>query len=248
MIFIQRPDATKVAGFRQWEEKFHRRVKKGSKGIMIFAPITKKVGNAEAEIENNDSSERVISTFRPVYVFDVSDTEPIDDKGNLPEEPQWFDNNTPSETADELTKYTEVVVQELGIDLTKADAQGKEKGYSSGDHINLTSNVEGVGQLSTLIHELAHELMHWKKSSPFYDETNIQNNQRREMQELQAESVSYTVLRHYNIPVKHHATYLALWKANKDKIKSNMEIIIKVAKFIIEKIDNVAKDFNDKNI
>lgn len=242
LIFIQNPNATKVAGFRQWEEKFHRRVIKGAKGIMIYAPmVSKKKGEEDL---GGDEDEKTITRFKPVFVFDVADTEPIDEKGNLPEEPQWFDNNTPNETADQLTRYTEVVLEELGINLTKTDAKGGEKGYSAGDHINLTSSIEGVGRLSTLIHELAHELMHWKRTSPFYDEENLKNNNSRELKELQAESVSYTVLRHYEIPVQHHATYLALWKANKDKIKDNMNLIVKVAKFIIEKIDNVAEHLN----
>jgi len=246
LIFIQNPNATKVAGFRQWEEKFHRRVKKGAKGLMIFAPITSKTNKGEENNNLDSSDEVVITRFKPVYVFDISDTEPINEKGNTPEEPQWFDNNTPNETADELTKYVEILISDLGINLTKNDAKGEEKGFSSGNHINLTSNIEGVGQLSTLIHELAHELMHWKRSSPFYDEENIKSNNNRALQELQAESVSYTVLRHYNIPVQHHATYLALWKANKDSIKNNMEIIIKVSKFIIEKIDKIEEEFKTK--
>jgi hypothetical protein len=58
------------------------------------------------------------------------------------------------------------------------------------------------------------------------------------MKELQAESVSYVVLKHYNLPVAHHPTYLALWKANSEKIRKNMDIITKCAKYIIEGIDN----------
>ena len=246
LIFIQNPNATKVAGFRQWEEKFFRRVKKGAKGIMIFAPVTKKADGEEG-VNPGEDEKRIISTFKAVYVFDIADTEPIDERGETPKEPNWFDDNTPSETADKLTKYTEIVLQELGINLTQLDAKGGEKGYSAGGHINLSSEIAGIGKLSTLIHELAHELMHWKKSSPFYDDDNIKNNNTNALQELQAESVSYTVLRHYNIPVQHHATYLALWKANKDKIKANMEVIIRVAKFIIEKIDKVEEDFKQIN-
>lgn len=244
LIFIQRSDATKVAGFKQWQQKFHRKVKEGAKGIMIFAKITKTVNNVD--ITDDEPSERTIHTFKPVYVFDISDTEPIDERGNLPEEPQWFDNNTPNETADKLFKYVEVVIQELGINLTQLNAKGGEKGYSAGEHINLTSDIAGVGRLSTTIHELAHELMHWRKSSPFYDEKNIEANGSRELKELQAESVSYTVLRHYNIPVSHHATYLALWKANKEKIQANMKVIINVSKFIIEKVDKIAEDFQNQ--
>ena len=78
--------------------------------------------------------------------------------------------------------------------------------------------------------------MHWKKSSIYYID-NGEGKEKRELQELQAESVSYTVLKHYGIPVSHHATYLALWKANKDRIMNNLEIISKVSQFIINKID-----------
>ena len=243
LIFIQNPNATHVAGFGQWRDKLHRSVKKGAKGITIYAPIIKKNkdDNGNPTIDGDDR--QIISIFKPVYVFDIADTEAIDERGETPETPQWFDDNTPNETADELTKYTEIVLQELGINLTTLDAKGGEKGYSAGGHINLTSDIAGVGKLSTLIHELAHELMHHRKSSPFYDEEN--NKQSRESKELQAESVSYTVLRNYNIPVKHHATYLALWKGNKDKIKSNMQFIINVSKFIIDRIDKVAEGFKN---
>ena len=60
------------------------------------------------------------------------------------------------------------------------------------------------------------------------------------MKELQAESVSYVVLKHYGLPVQHHTTYLALWKANKEKIQKNLEGISKVSQFIINKIDEEA--------
>lgn len=246
LIFIQNPDATHVEGFRTWQTKFNRSVKKGAKGITIFAPMSYSNNDAdETEIDKQVNQKNI--SFRPKAVFDVADTEPMNEKGILPEEPKWFDNNTPNETADELFQYVEQVLEELGINLTKTDAKGGEKGYSAGEHINLTSNIAGVGRLSTLVHELAHELMHWKKSSPFYDDANLKANNSRESQELQAESVSYTVLRHYEIPVQHHATYLALWKANKEKIKDNLDIIIKVSKFIIEKIDKVASESKKNN-
>ena len=57
------------------------------------------------------------------------------------------------------------------------------------------------------------------------------------------------VLKHYGLPVSHHTTYLALWKANKDKIQSNLEVISKVSQFIIDKIDEEAKrDKKESNV
>jgi hypothetical protein len=59
------------------------------------------------------------------------------------------------------------------------------------------------------------------------------------MKEIQAESVSYIVLKHYNLPVTHHPTYLVLWGAKKEKIMSSLDIIRKCARFIIDGIDEI---------
>jgi hypothetical protein len=160
--------------------------------------------------------------FRAVNVFDISDTEPMDERGDIPDEPQWWGDNTPSETADELFMYASEVASDLGIKVTQSDAKGGEKGFAAGDHINISSDVSGAGRLSTMIHEIAHELMHFKAKSIFYQDDEVRGSSA--LKELQAESVSYVVLKHYGLPVSHHTTYLALWKANKEKIQSNLEV------------------------
>lgn len=241
LIFIQKPEATKVGSFKLWETKF-RRVKKGAKAIKVLAPA----GKPETTQYDDETTELMgqmgitnrpqITRFRAVNVFDISDTEPIDERGETPDSPQWWGENTPSETADILFGAVSEVATDLGIRVTQSDANGGEKGYSAGDHINISTGVSGAARLSTTIHEIAHELMHWKKSSLYFID-NGEGRQKNELQELQAESVSYVVLKHYGIPVAHHATYLVLWKANKERIQNNLEIISKVSQFIIDKID-----------
>lgn len=252
LIFIQNPEATHVEGFKTWQTKFGRQVRKGAKGIMIFAPRTSKVSvtgetsGDEAEVDQGTKTHQVTS-FRPVFVFDIADTDPIpgqEGKYDKPDEPQWHDPNTPSETADILFECTAELMAEMGIQLTNDGSRRGEKGFSAGGHINLSSDIEGVARASTAIHELAHELMHWRAASPFYDAENVKANSSRELKELQAESVSYTVLRHYDIPVTHHATYLAMWKANRDRIKDNLKIISDVSQFIIERIDKILAEKN----
>lgn len=240
LIWIQKSNATKVAGFRQWETK-HRRVTKGAKGIMIFAPVFTK-GSKEAPTNDKDLDKEVSKgapvRFRPVYVFDISDTEPIDERGTVPETPKWFEESEPTERTKELYTYLSEILDNMGVKLTKGDAKAGEKGYSAGNHINMSSEVEGAGEVSTLIHELAHELMHWKKSSIFYQGDVVKYD--GGMKELQAESVAYIVMKHYGLPAQHQTTYLALWKANKEKILANMKVISDTAKFIIDEIDKTA--------
>jgi hypothetical protein len=251
LIYIQRPDATRVASYKKWQEK-NRQVKKGSQGISIFVPIMEKkkvespnqsedmIDTKPIEMTDNSTEEfkNMLKGFRIGVVFDISDTEATNPEGEIPETPEWWGANTPSETADELFSYVKEVSEDLGIKVTSEESKQGEKGYAAGDLINISSDVEGVGRLSTMIHEIAHELMHFKKSSIYYQGDEVASS--REIKELQAESVSYVVLKHYDIPVTHHTTYLALWKANKEKIRQNLESISRVAQFIISKIDEEA--------
>lgn len=238
LIYLQKPDATRVASYKKWKE-LGRGVKKGATAISIWFPMN--VKNKE-EINNDDEKEDInspsyVTRFSIGNVYDISDTYALSADSEVPEEPKWFDNNTPSETADELSERIIKFANEIGIRVTKEQAKGSEKGYSAGGHINLTSNVEGVAQASVLVHELAHELLHWKKSSPFY--TDDPESNKREIKELQAESVSYIVLKHYNLPVNHHPTYLVLWRANKEKITKYMRLITTCARYIINGIDEL---------
>jgi hypothetical protein len=251
MIMIQRPDATKVASKGDWAKR-SRGLKKGAKAIWIWRPNMVKAappgtkwteekpktddGYGEIDKAIKQGDVKKLSGFALAPVYDIADTVAFNEKGEAPEQPKWFSDNEPSEVAEDIIKRIKVFTDELGIKVTKETAKGGEKGYSAGGHINLTSDISGVGEASTLVHELAHELLHWKKKSPFY--TNDEEANTRAMKELQAESVSYVVLKHYGLPVKHHPTYLALWKANSDRIRKNMDIITKCAKYIIEGIDN----------
>ncbi len=280
LIYIQKPDATKVAGFRQWEEKFHRRVKKGAKAISILAPV--KVGEKKPEkqpgvkptttptdtgdAEDADDTTAVdtpkpqsIMRFVAVSVFDISDTEPIDARGEIPIAPEWHGSNEPNEKAEELYQAAYELAEDLGTKLTIDLAKGDEQGWASGGHINITSNIAGVNKAATLIHEIAHELLHFKKSSPFYvgdiegegEDKSIEvprdseKRQKksyvltRDVAELQAESVSFVVIKYFGLPVQHQATYLALWKANKDTIRENLTVIKKCADFIIGEIEKI---------
>jgi len=231
LIMLQKKDATKVASYNNWQKKFKRGVKKGAQKIAIWVPLLNKtIDDMGKESEN-------LVAFKIGYVFDISDTYPLSKEGEEPEVPTWWGENTPSETAFQLVEKLKILAQNLGIKLTKETAKGGEKGYSAGGHINLSSDIEGVGEASTLIHELAHELLHWKEKSPFYIQDPEYNT--RELKELQAESVSYVIMKHYGLPVTHHPTYLVLWKANREKIMKNFEIIQKCVKFIIGKIDNI---------
>lgn len=70
LIYLQKPDATYVAGYKTWQ-KMGRQVKKGEKGIAIFAPQMVKVRKVQ-EDSGEEVEESRLAGFRVAYVFDVS--------------------------------------------------------------------------------------------------------------------------------------------------------------------------------
>ena len=257
LIYLQNKNATKVAGFKQWQDKFHRKVKKGAKGISILAPIKKKIEEPDdvatssaistttpddqgqkSDLDSKDKP-RHYMRFMAVTVFDIADTEPIDEKGEVPSMPSWHGDNTPNEKANELYASAVDLADSMGVKVTQDKSTHGEQGWSSGGHINITSEIDGVNKAATVIHEIAHELLHHKKSSPFYIGDEVKGRISKELMELQAESTSFVVIKYFGLPAEHQATYLALWKANKEEIKNNLTTIKKTADFIITELEKV---------
>lgn len=241
LIFLQMPEAKRVAAYNTWKKK-GRQVRKGEKGIMILVPIFRKGENPKSKKNQTAADEdKTIGApigFKVGNVFDISQTEAVSEEGDIPMGDDWWSTNEPSEVADRLYDLIVDAAEAEGIRISRDESHGNELGYSKGGHINVKSDVEGVGQAATLAHEYAHELMHWRDKSKFYAGDDVKKN--HALKELQAESVAYVVCKHYGLPVAHHTKYLALWKASGSKIKSNIELISRVAHHIIKGVDRQA--------
>ena len=239
LIYIQNPNATKLMGYKKWNT-VNRRVKKGAKAIWIYAPMIMKdddfESGSDAGFDSAVQNKKVVG-FKAVKVFDITDTESMNPKGEIPQEPKWFGDSLPEEKADRLFDLGLKLSDNLGIKVDREEAKRGEKGWALKDHINIVTDIAGAGAFSTLIHEIAHSLMHFEDSSPFF--INDENKLSKEEKELQAETVSYIVLKHYDLPAQHHPVYLAIWKANKESFQKHMSIMTKVASFVIKNIDKL---------
>jgi len=196
LIMLSKPDATQVAGFQSWK-KMGRYVKKGEKGIPIFAPMIHK------EDPDNDSSPKVLSGFRIVYVFDVSQT----DGYPLPPVPDWKSPEKSAELTEKLIRFAE----SKGITVTFKDLPGETQGVSKGGAIEISPNAG----TKTLIHEIAHELMH----------QGIMLVNDHATRELQAEAVAYVVSRYLGLQDLRSSNYLALSGVCSLDILDSMQII-----------------------
>jgi len=169
LIALQKPTASHVAGFHTWK-KLGRFVRKGEKAIFILAPMVKTKENAEGEDQDGN---RVLLGFRGCGVFDYSQTEGCE----LPSIGCVVGD--PTQYQERLIKF----VAAQGIALSNDQAIHPARGISEGGKITLLPGMTPAENFATLVHELAHELLH---------RANRATTTRRE-RETEAEAVTFVV-------------------------------------------------------
>ena len=173
-----------------------------------MAPIIKKIEDDEEEVEK-------LIGFKVVYVFDISQT----DGDPLPGPPDW---KSPDKNA-ELTKLLMEFAQSKDIIVEVKDLPGEIQGASTGGKIILDPEAG----TKTLIHEIAHELLHQVKDTPTGST----------IQEFEAESVAYVVAKHFGIDGLSSPNYVALHGADAEMILAHLGRIHKLATQIIIAIE-----------
>ncbi len=222
LILSQRPSASRVAGFKAWNG-FGRHVCKGEHGIMIFAPRPFK---KERESTNGDTETVDGLTFRPVYVFDVSQT----DGEPLPK----VDVPTVAAAADTLLARLTDVATTRGIAVTfgKIADRPDAFGASNNGAIEVNDAHPTGQQAKTLAHELAHEALHWNEKE--------RGTFTHSLAELEAESVAYVVCRRFGLDVEVRASrYIALWGGDAKSLRESLDRIATTARGIIDDAESV---------
>jgi len=204
LIFLQRPGATHVAGFNRWRS-MNRLVRKGEKGIAIFAPCSYRT-----KIEDDNGEEKSFQQlrgFRVVHVFDISQTEGEE----LPDldavRPKLLDGDAPEVIWDALVLQAEAA----GFEVIR-EQRRSENGYCDfvGKQIGVRPDVSGAQAVKTLVHELGHALLH--AEGPVAS---------REVAEVEVESVAYIVCDALGLDTGDYSfQYIATWSSGDvDKIK-----------------------------
>lgn len=214
LILMQMPEASRVASYKKWQE-LGRQVRKGEKAIAILAPI-----NHKTKVLNRDGEEeeRTWMTFKPVPVFDVSQTD-----------------------GEELPSMTELVEGDVagyesirkGIEAaTSATVQyGCDIPYN-GDFDPTTNTIRVKAGLSqaqtckTLAHEVAHSILHAEGAE--------QSEATRSVKEVQAESVAYVVCKALGIDTEAYSLgYVAVWSEDEKEVLRQLEVVRKTADAIL---------------
>ena len=202
LIQAQKPNASYVAGAKDWMNKKGRIVKAGESAIWILAPLLFKEKDKTTGEEKS-----VMRGFRSVPVFDVSQTSPIEGKESFQDPNEKF---RVSGDGDELLARLEAFVVSKGWTLTYCDT-GSPRGVSTGGAIKVRESLNSAERAKVLAHEIAHELLHWK------DGVLIQEHA-RSVKEVEAESVAYAVCGAFGIE-SDSEFYIAAWQ-NSDAVET----------------------------
>lgn len=236
LIFNQMPSASLVAGYSQWIKDFGRQVQKGEKAIKIIAPkiqiekvpveTIKADGTKETVME-----ERKIPHFGITSVFDISQTKGKD----LPKIVEDL-----SGKVWEYEKMMDAIKKASPVPLTIGEIpNGADGVFSVTDQkITIKNGMSEPQTISAAIHEIAHATVH-NAVHPEYGGDVIPVNKRPEVQEIEAESVSYTVCSYFGIDTsKNSFAYINEWinKSDMKALRESLETIKNASGKIIEDI------------
>jgi hypothetical protein len=194
-------------------------VKKGEKGIMIFAPMLVKQRNPSEVVDQNKKNDVFrLTGFRTAYVFDVEQTEgrPL---------PQFAE--TTGDPKDFMEKLKNLVAKE-GISLEYDKTIAPALGMSSGGRIRLVPGLTPAEEFSVLAHELAHEMLHHRKDTPSLP---------KQVRETQAEAVAYVVSRGIGLETNTAAAdYIGLYNGDKKTLAESLSVIQETSARILDNL------------
>ena len=248
LIAMQRPDATLVAGYNAWKNKFNRYVKKGEKGIQIIAPAPVKEREEREKIDKdtgltvlNESGEpeievveRVIPRFRVTTVFDYAQT----DGEPLP----TLEVNELTARVKDYTLLKEAIEQVSPVPIRFGEIEGSAKGYYShmDKEICVRADMGESQTIKTMIHEVAHAMLHDS------DQMKQRGEEKDQLtKETEAESIAFTVCSALGIDTSDYSfPYVASWASGKElkELKDSMDTIRLTAADFLEKLETAVAE------
>ena len=251
LIYMQKPDATLVAGYNKWKNQFERHVKRGEHGITIIAPTPFKKKIEEQKLDPDtkapmldqngkavmEKREVEIPMFRPVKVFDVSQT----DGKPLPELASSLSGNVQNYEA-----FMEALRRSAPVPLSVEPMAANMDGFFSPDQqrIAIQEGMSEVQTVSAAVHEIAHSKLHnyakAQEEAARAGDKEPPKKKDRNTEEVEAESISYAVCQYYGIQTGENSFgYIANWSQGKElpELRASLETINKAAGELIADID-----------
>ena len=243
LIHLQRPDATLVAGYNRWRDKFSRHVLRGEKGITIIAPTPykKKIEQEKLDPDTKlpildadgkivtEEKEIEIPMFRPVKVFDYAQTDgkPLPERVASP-----VANLTGS--VENYEAFMEALRRSSPVPVEVKPLSADVDGYFSpkSQSITLREGMSEVQTVSAAVHEIAHAKLH----NYALQQPEERRHKSRNTEEVEAESISFMVCAYFGIETGANSFgYVATWSKNAElpEFRASLDTISKTANGII---------------
>ena len=243
LIFLQKPDASLVAGAGKWQSEFERTRKQGERGLKILAPnfykvkkrVPKKDPDTGEPIKDKDGKtvmdeqEITVPDYRVVSVYDVSQTEGKE----LPEAHVDMLSGDVEQFQDLQAALERSSPYAISIEPILDGAKGRCFYLEQRIAVN-----EGMGELQTLktaIHEVAHARLYEKNSHLAEDK-----QPDKATREVQAESVAYAVCQYWGLDTSDYSFgYIANWSSGRDlkELQASLETIRAAANDLINEME-----------
>ena len=250
LIFSQCPHATLVAGYQKWQNQFSRHVLRGEKGISILAPTPYKIKVEKEKLDPDtklplldadgntitEEKEVQIPMFRPVKVFDVSQTDgkPLPERVQSPVAELTGNVEHYEAFMEALRRISPVPIEmkPLSNDLDGFFSPSKQS-------ITLRDGMSEVQTVCAAVHEIAHSKLHDYAKQP--------NSQPKDSstEEIEAESIAYTVCAYFGIETSANSFgYVATWSKDKDlkAFKDSLDTIRKTSSELISGVEQQFKE------
>ena len=247
LIHLQRPDATFVAGYNRWRDKFSRHVLRGEKGITIIAPTPykKKIEQEKLDPDTKlpildadgkivtEEKEIEIPMFRPVKVFDYAQTDgkPLPERVASP-----VANLTGS--VENYEAFMEALRRSSPVPVEFKPLSAEMDGYFSpkSQSITLREGMSEVQTVSAAVHEIAHAKLH----NYGLQQAAERRHKSRNTEEVEAESISFMVCAYFGIETGANSFgYVATWSKNAElpEFRASLDTIGKTANGIITDVE-----------
>ena len=240
LIAMQRPDATLVTSYKNWQS-MGRQVMKGEKGITIIAPAPyKKMKEKEVLDENQrpimgtdgkpktEQVEVTVPHFKAVTVFDIAQTsgEPI----------QTLAPELLTAAVQDFDSFMQAIQKISPVPIRFDEIDGNANGYyhNADKEIVIKKGLSESQTLKTAIHETAHAKLH---DSEIMESLGVEKD--RLTKEVEAESVAYCVCSSFGLDTSDYSfPYIAGWSSSREmkEMKASMDVIRKTAGEMIDQL------------
>lgn len=233
LILSQCNIASRVAGFRKWQE-LGRQVRKGEKALKIFGYSTKKV--TETNAATGEDEEKTIVRFPILSVFDISQTDVMEGAEDYSSPARRL---TGSDDLGIIAKVTEFL-SERGWSVTHESIPGEVNGYTTTDgsrRVVIDSGLSPAQAAKTAIHEAAHVILH-------ADEDHAEYVAHRGIKETEAESVAYVMAGMLGLDTSAYSVgYVAGWsKADIETVRNTAANVLRAVHVLAEALDTEPAD------